>query len=86
MLDTLTVELDSAAVDRLRQYCRAHGVTVAEVLADLIRTLPLTDSPEDEEWQRALPPIIRRLLGAASGEADEADYKEYLWKKYGPGA
>lgn len=86
MLKTLTVELESAVVDRLHRYCREHGCTVADVLNDLIHTLQLADSPQaDEDWRRDLPPITRRLLGAGSGEADEADYKEYLWKKYGPG-
>ena len=85
MLVTLTVELDSAVVEHLRQYCRERGVTVAEVLTELIRALPLADSGRaDEEWERGLPPITRRLLGISSGEAGEADYKEYLWKKYGP--
>ncbi len=48
MLVTLTVELDSAVVDRLRQYCRERGVTVAEVLTELIRALPLIGSPAPE--------------------------------------
>ncbi|HEY0036634.1 MAG TPA: hypothetical protein VGB66_08105 [Longimicrobium sp.] len=48
MLETLTVELDSAVVDRLRQYCREHGQTVAEVLTELIRALPLTESSDAE--------------------------------------
>jgi hypothetical protein len=43
MLATLTVELDSAVLDHLRQYCRERGVTVAEVLTELIRALPLTE-------------------------------------------
>ena len=46
MLETLTVELDSAVVEHLRQYCREHGVTVAEVLTELIRALPLAESPD----------------------------------------
>ncbi|HEX8320846.1 hypothetical protein [Longimicrobium sp.] len=37
----------------------------------------------DEEWIQSLPPITRRLLGVARQGADEDDYKEYLWQKYG---
>lgn len=29
------------------------------------------------------PPLTRSLLGAGSGHADEEDYREYLWRKYG---
>jgi hypothetical protein len=36
------------------------------------------------DWERNLPPITRSLLGIASGGADEDDYKDYLWRKYGP--
>lgn len=48
MLETLTVELDSAVVEHLHRYCRERGVTVAEVLTELIRALPLTESHAPE--------------------------------------
>jgi hypothetical protein len=43
-----------------------------------------SSSEADTEWRQNLPPITRSLLGIASGGADEEDYKEYLWRKYGP--
>jgi hypothetical protein len=46
MLETLTVELDSAVVEHLRRYCREHSLTVAEVLTELIRALPLAESSD----------------------------------------
>ena len=84
MRETLTVELDSELVERLHRYCREQDTPVAVVLSGLIAALPISDSPGEEDWVRDLPPITRRLLGAGSGPADEADYKEYLLRKYGP--
>ncbi|HEX8391207.1 MAG TPA: hypothetical protein VF665_02525 [Longimicrobium sp.] len=38
---------------------------------------------EDSGWEDELTAAVRGLLGCASGAADENDYKEYLWRKYG---
>jgi hypothetical protein len=97
--ETLKLELDAGLVERVRRYSRAHGRDVAETISGLIASLPPAvaaengtppaavragRSGEDEEWVRALPPLTRSLYGIAAGEIGEADYKEYLWQKYGP--
>lgn len=46
---------------------------------------PLRDVVE-AEWVRDLPPLTPSLLGIAAGDKGEEDYKEYLWRKYGPHA
>jgi hypothetical protein len=85
---SLSRELDSGLVERVRQYCEAHGTDVSETVGELIERLPAPATPTDavveEEWVRELPPLTRSLLGAAAGEAGEQEYHEYLWRKYGP--
>jgi Family of unknown function (DUF6364) len=38
--ETLSVELDSGLVDRVRRYSEEHGTDVAETISDLISSLP----------------------------------------------
>lgn len=96
---TLSIELDSGLVDRVRLYSAQHGTDVAGTLRELIERLPVSapvepgsspprdsvraEDPDEEDWVRSLPPLTRSLLGAAE-DADEEDYREYLWQKYGP--
>jgi hypothetical protein len=88
----LSVEIDSALVDRVHRYSRERGTDVAQTISDLIQRLPESRLPnppapgaiDDAGWAQTLPPITRRLLGIASGGVDESEYKDYLWRKYGP--
>ncbi len=99
--ETLSVDLDSALIDRVRRYSESHGTDVSGTISELISTLPAVSVPEHSvrdaaaavngrgsaagaDWELGLPPVTRSLLGIASGDADEEDYKEYLWRKYGP--
>lgn len=99
MKETLSIDLDSVLVERVRRYSHEHGTDVAGTISELIASLPAgageragapppdalraMDGEEEAEWVRDLPPLTRSLLGAGSGDADEEDYKEYLWRKYG---
>jgi hypothetical protein len=97
--ETLSIDLDPGLIDRVRRYSEEHGTDVADTIGDLIAGLPFgngsdpahsrqaadaSQSEADTDWEASLPPITRSLLGAGSGNADEEDYKEYLWRKYGP--
>jgi hypothetical protein len=96
--ETLIVDLDAEMANRVRQYSREHGADVADVLNELISTLPNpgasngssprqngsnADSSDSDDWRSDLTPLVRSLLGAGSGDADEVDYHEYLLEKYG---
>jgi hypothetical protein len=96
---TLSIELDDGLLERVRRYSAEHGTDVAGMITDLIERLPESGTREavggpaarsgeavddEEDWVRALPPLTRSLLGAAEGDVDEDDYREYLWRKYGP--
>ena len=95
--ETLHVELESDLVERIRRYSEEHGTDVAGTIGELISSLPASPvdvgapgaepvrrGESDEEWICDLPPLTRSLLGIGAGDADEEDYKEYLWRKHGP--
>jgi hypothetical protein len=86
---TLSIELDTALVERVRRYSEARGTDVAGTIGELIERLPEKPAApsgdvDEEAWVRELPPLTRSLLGAAAGDAGEQEYNEYLWRKYGP--
>jgi hypothetical protein len=94
--ETLRVELESDLVERVRRYSEEHGIDVAGTISGLISSLPPASpasapgaepphpGESEEEWIRELPPLTRSLLGIAAGDAGEEDYRDYLWRKYGP--
>lgn len=94
--ETLSIDLDSALIDRVRRYSQEHGTDVADTIGELIAGISSGNGADpgdlakatsraeaDAEWEESLPPITRSLLGAGSGSADEEDYQEFLWRKYG---
>jgi len=95
--ETLSIELDSGLVERVRRYSEEHGTGVAETIEQLIGTLPANSNgrrrgqglpaasgpAETEDWILELTPSVRKLLGAGAGDADEEDYHCHLLEKYG---
>lgn len=95
--ETLSIELESGLVERVRRYSEEHGTEVAETIEQLIGMLPghqngqllgqgsplASDLAETEDWMLELTPGVRKLLGAGAGDADEADYHRHLIEKYG---
>lgn len=76
---TKNLSLEPDAVKRGERYGRLHGTNLSRLVSDFLRTLPL--EPPDEQ---ALSPVVRRLRGvAAGGSADQAHYREHLYRKYG---
>ncbi len=94
---TLSVDLDSVLVDRVRRYSEEHGKDVSQTVSELIERLPLNGTAADREqpshgtvargaeepWEAELSPAVRSILGIGAGPADEHDYYEYLMEKYG---
>lgn len=77
-----TLLLDAEAVAAGERYSAERGTTLSHLVSDFLRHLP-SDAP-DPPLPKISNPEIRRLYGiAAGGQVDEADYKEYLWRKYG---
>jgi len=75
-VETILV-LDSKVVERGERYCLLHGTTLSQLVSDFLSHLSLEREEQD------LTPIVRRLLGVAAGDLDEADYRAYLLEKYG---
>lgn len=67
--------LDPEAVKKGERYSRKKGTSVSQIVSDFLSQLP------DDEDSR-LSPAVSRLLGIASGKADESTYHRYLEKKY----
>ncbi|HEU0052963.1 MAG TPA: DUF6364 family protein [Longimicrobium sp.] len=73
------LSLDEEAVKRGERYAELHSTSVSKLVSDFLSRLPV-----EEEWQRELPPVVRRLYGVAAGAGvDEKDYLRYLEDKYG---
>jgi hypothetical protein len=94
--ETLSIELESGLVERVRRYSEEHGTGVAETIEQLIGTLPANrngglhgqgsfavSGTEAEDWVLELTPGVRKLLGVGAGVADEDDYHRHLLEKYG---
>jgi|GEM_PF-5464733 len=94
---TLSVDLDSVLIERVRRYSEERGKDVSQKMSELIERLPVNGMAGDRErpshgiaaqapaesWEAELSPAVRSILGAGVGPADEQDYHEYLMEKYG---
>lgn len=72
-----TLALDSEVLERGERYCQLYGTTLSQLVSDFLSNLPL------EREEQHLTPTVRRLLGVAGRDVDEADYRAYLLEKYG---
>lgn len=75
--------LDADALAAGERYSTEHGTSISRLVSDFLRRLPAGELNEDE-----LSPNVRRLIGIATGgrpggDADVAEYHEYLARKYG---
>lgn len=93
--ESLTLDLDTELVDRVRRYSEERGAEIAEVLSELISALPEAggsngSTPDQNgsngrpagstsDWRATLTPRVRRLLGAASTEAAPAEGHDQEW-------
>lgn len=67
--------LDPEAVKKGERYSRKKGTSISQIVSDFLSGLP-------EESESQLSPAVGRLLGIATGKADEVAYHKYLEKKY----
>src|SRR5687767_2623774 len=94
--ETLSVDLDSVLVERVRRYSQQRGKDVSATVSELIEQLPPSGTAADDEarsvpghsngghdWEAELSPAVRSILGVGAGPADEQDYHRYLIEKYG---
>lgn len=69
--------LDEDAVAAGERYSATHGTTLSRLVSDFLRRLP-------DEAPEITTPAVRRLYGLAAGSTlGEADYRDYLARKYG---
>jgi hypothetical protein len=86
--ETLSIELDSGLVERVRRYGEEHGTGVSETIGELIASLlpgEAGDAPAhfgSNAAEEDLPPITRSLYGIASSDVDVEDYRDHLWRKH----
>lgn len=73
----LTLRLDEALIEQAKQYGKAHGKSLSQLVADFFTAL------EWEGQELPLPPLVASLRGAARGvELDESDYRQHQSRKY----
>jgi len=66
--ETLSVELDSGLVDRVRRYSEEHGTEVADTIGELIASLPARRAAENG----------RQSAAAATGASGDEDEEEWV--------
>ena len=80
------LSLEAEAILRGEAYAQAHGVSLSELVNQLLRRLPA--APADASPHAAWGEAVRRLYGgareaAASPEEAVAQYREHLRRKHG---
>ena len=73
----LTVRVPRDALDGAKRYAREQDTTLTRLISNYLRQLSRQSDP------LADAPIVQRLSGTLSPEANEEDYKRYLERKYG---
>ena len=76
MKKKLTLRLDAGLIRDAKQYARAVGKPLSQLVAEYFASLP----PVEIE---ALPPVVRSLYGCLRGaSATKDDYYRYLEEKH----
>ena len=79
--ERINLLIHEAAIERARRYSRKHSTSISKLVSDYLAGLP----GEEDVGAQALTPTVRRLLGLAAGaDVDRDDYREHLYRKYGP--
>jgi hypothetical protein len=76
--ESLNLSIDGVVIERARRYSRRHGTSLSHLVTTYLAALPT----EDDTGEDDLPPVVRRLYGAAKGGGDVDDYHRYLIEKY----
>lgn len=78
MAGKLTLYVDDDLVPKAKLYAKKRGSSVSQLVNNFLRSLQ--ETPELKEPEA---PVTASLKGVAKGATlDEADYKNYLEKKY----
>lgn len=75
-MEKLTLSVDGAVILRAKAYAEARGTSVSRLVENMLR---MVSSHGDDVVME--PPVLKRLRGSITS-VSEADYKNYLVKKY----
>lgn len=76
MQSKLTLRMEDAVIRKAKRLSRRRGESVSKIISDYI-----TEQGEELDMEE-LPPVTSSMVAVLSPEAEEADYKRYLEKKY----
>jgi hypothetical protein len=74
----LNITVDPIVIERARRYTQRHDTSISKLVTEFLAQLPV-----DDDFEEALTPTVRRLLGVAKGAGDREDYRRHLVEKYG---
>ena len=81
----VSLTLDADVVVRGKEYGERRGMSLSQLVNDVLRALVAHSSVDDRLGE--LPPPVERLFDVASaGEADGASHRVHLLEKYGNGS
>ena len=72
----LTLSVDERVVERAKQYARARGTSVSDLVEQML-DLAVSGSDRGD----LAPPVLSKLRGSLKG-VDVPDYRRYLERKY----
>lgn len=80
MSDKLTLRLDQKLINRAKKHAKEQGTSVSKLVANYFGAL---DSPQENRFEDALPPITKSLVGVLQGTTlTEEDYRSFLEDKH----
>ena len=82
MQTKLTLRMNSALIERAKQYAQEHDVSLSQLVAEYFAMLT-AEGYEKAAFEAALPPITRSLLGILKESSyDAEDYTRYMEAKH----
>ncbi len=76
----LTVRLDSAVIEKAKEYARIHNISVSRMIESYLNSVTQQKSKDIE-----ITPLVESLIGVIIVDTDhefKKDYSDYLSEKY----
>lgn len=76
MSTKLTLTIDKKIISEAKQYAKAHGRSLSNLIEDYLHAL--VEEPGKQGYETSFSPLVRSLKGAITLPSQNADYKKLL--------